>query len=318
MGPVICAIGRADNHALLRFHAKALGIGYVALDSEDARLIINGKYSLHHFIEAQRPLFDRNRPPILTSIDSSIRPETMRSLIAKSQSLYQLPLSLQGKLELLETVASPKDLEPFDSRFAITVVRSPHGQIALWPVLEISSEGLVTLVDSKSSTSALDLLLEETQRFAQERKLVGALTFIASHQGEILHREWGLTSLSLWSEHQSHTTMAEQLVRALVDLPLGSTEVIADSECYLEEIVDLAEHARATSERLGIERRDLAELLIDPTRPFLHLFARNPKLKVSYLQDSENRVKIAVYGDSEDQARIELEHAKDFMSGFDL
>lgn len=316
MGPVICAIGRAENHELLRSHAQALGIGYVALDSEDSGLIVNGARSLHQFIEAQIPHFDRHRLPILTTIDSSLRQETVRSLIATSQSAYQLPLSLQGNLELLETFESPKDQGGFDSRFAITVARSPHGQIALWPVLEISGEGAVTLVDPMSKSSGLDLLLQTVQGFVAEKRLVGVLTFLASHQGQILHRQWGLTSL--WDGYATHTTVAEQLLRALVDLPLGATEVITDSQFYLEEVVDLNEHAQATSQRLGIARRNLAELLIDPTRAFLHLFARNPKLKVNYLSDSRNLVKIVVYAESQDQARIELDHAKDFMAGFDL
>jgi hypothetical protein len=330
VGPVICAIGRAENHALLRFHANALGVGYIALDGEDARLIINGKLKLHSIIQEVFPEYDRHRPPILTTIDSSTRPESMRSLIATSQKTFQLPLSLQGNLDLLETFESPqsprsleeleqlKQLEEFDSRYAITLVRSPHGQISLWPVIEISHDGALTPVDEGRTTPALDSLLQEVQSFAVERKLVGALTFVASKDGAILLREWGLTPLSLWSEHACHTTVAEQLVRAFVDLPLGQTQIITENERYLEEVVDLIEHSRTLSERLGKERRNLAQLLDDPTRPFLHLFARNPKLKVSYEDQARHRVKIAVYADSEAKAKEELEHAKDFMAGFDL
>lgn len=310
----------------MRFHAKALGIGYIALDNEDAKLIISGVGSLHQMIEAESPSYDPHRPPLVTTIDSSIRKETMKSLIAMSQKTFQLPLSLQGNLELLETFESPHDAHSEeapsksarDSLLAITIVRSPHGQLALWPVLEILRNGSLRPVELPSFTANLDLILERIQSFAGEKKLVGALTFLASHQGEILRREWGLTPISLWSEHSSHTTVAEQMVRALVDLPLGQTQSIAEDEFYLEEIVDLDEHARRTSERLGREIGNLTELFIDPTRPFLHLFARNPKLKVSYLSESINKVKIAVYASNESDARAELEHAKDFMAGFDL
>jgi hypothetical protein len=107
------------------------------------------------------------------------------------------------------------------------------------------------------------------------------------------------------------------MVRALVDLPLGQTEIISDEEFYLQEIIDLKDHAKKIYERFGKKSGDLTQLLIDPTRPFLHLFARNPKLKVTYLDQAGEKVMIALYAPSEAKARAELEHAKDFMAGFD-
>jgi hypothetical protein len=314
-------VGRAESHALLRLHAKNLGIGYVALGSEDAREIINGRNSLQQIIKGALHDYDLRRPPILTSIDSSIRSETMRSLVAVSQETIQLPLSLKGNFNLLENYQSPLDRadnpSELDLRVAVTIVRSPHGQVAIWPVLEISRGGALTTISAMKTSPAVDLFLERVHLFAGEKNLVGALTFIATTQGEILHREWGLTSISSWSEEICHTSVAEQMVRALVDLPLGQTEIISDEEFYLQEIIDLKDHAKKIYERFGKKSGDLTQLLIDPTRPFLHLFARNPKLKVTYLDQAGEKVMIALYAPSEAKARAELEHAKDFMAGFD-
>ena len=61
---------------------------------------------------------------------------------------------------------------------------------------------------------------------------------------------------------------------------------------------------------------------------FLHLFARNPRLKVSYLVDLDpgeavstskewRRCEISLFASSENEGLSEMAHARDFMFGID-
>jgi hypothetical protein len=102
-------------------------------------------------------------------------------------------------------------------------------------------------------------------------------------------------------------------VRSILDLPLGDTRVIDYEEVFLEEEFALAE----------VE-------IHDPTRPLLHLYARNPRLKVRYLMESGGEstgrdkadavsnfsaVRLSLYAATADEARHEMEHAREFIRG---
>ncbi|MGA1670608.1 MAG: hypothetical protein ACO39F_06940, partial [Candidatus Nanopelagicaceae bacterium] len=76
------------------------------------------------------------------------------------------------------------------------------------------------------------------------------------------------------------------------------------------------------------------EEIHDPTRPLLLLYARNPRLKVRYLRESGGEsggesagrdeadvvsnfsaVRLSLYAATADEARHEMEHAREFIRG---
>jgi 5-(carboxyamino)imidazole ribonucleotide synthase len=93
----------------------------------------------------------------------------------------------------------------------------------------------------------------------------------------------------LLSEINSTTDYFEQYLRAVLDLPLGET----------------------TTQRLFAV---IGSLMTDPNsddyRPYLHLMARNPKLKF----DQSNKL-VGVTGDNLETLLTEIIHAQQYYSG---
>jgi hypothetical protein len=91
-------------------------------------------------------------------------------------------------------------------------------------------------------------------------------------------------------------------VRAILDLPLGDTRIIDFDQSFLEQEITLE-----------------AGMINDPTRPLLHLYARNPRLRVRYLRDASDRdfssVRLSLYASTEAEAHHEMNHAIEFMLG---
>lgn len=330
MAKVICALGRHDNHAIISHYAKALGISYVALDEVDAREIISTPEKLNFIIKQRISSSSQSEIPILTLIDSSVKSSTLRSLVASTSQVFQLPMPLRSDPSLIETIQrsdtarSLKEVQEFPNKveseiFLFTVVRSPHGQVATYPLMGLRPDG--TLETSDIPDAAADLISAAIDEVSS-LNLVGALTFLIARDEsqkdkgyQFIDRQFGLTPVTLWSEHACYTSVAEQMIRAVLDLPLGDSRMIDYEEFYLEQEINLMEHA-ALLMRSGISLP--AQLaLSDPIRPFLHLFARNPRLRIFYLDESYQRIKISLFAVSEEEAKRELAHAKDFMVGKD-
>ena len=314
--PVIIALGRSDNHAFIGAHARALGVEYLAIEGFEASNLVRNSDALHQQFAGRI----QGRAPILAAIDSSIAASTFRSFVHALESIAGIspvvrtdPDALtasEGKRCEHQVRSADGSADPARGVLALSIARSPHGQVAIWPMLQIEHDGSARpLVSGALNTKGvrpevldLDAVTKRLTRVVGERGIVGLLTFfIDPATGEVIREEFGLTKVAVWSESASYTAISEQIVRAILDLPLGDTRLIDFEEFYLREEVELG-----------------AGTILDPIRPFLHLFARNPRLKVIYpAHDDWSRCTLSLFASSEQEALIEMAHARDFMLGVD-
>ena len=198
-----------------------------------------------------------------------------------------------------------EELVDFDSEIAVMVARSPHGQASTWaPTQTIQEDGICTRtitpapsISSGISEKASALAL----RIAERVGLVGVMAVEMFVKGDRLF----INELAMrphnsghWTIEGSVTSQFEQHLRAILDLPLGDPSMTA-SFAVMGNI-------------LGGDKRDMY-------RPYLHLMARNPELKVhQYMKEVRPGRKIGhVNAIGEDLLHLEelIVHARDYMSG---
>lgn len=327
---LIVALGRSDNHALLATHARSLGVGYQGVEGYEISELLHDPKRLKDWFTR----LPKDRLLLLAVIDASIAPSTLRSFISTLEIAGMTGISVRTTPEMLEVltdVNTGSDLRSDrESLHLLSIARSPHNQVALWPIITLARDGTLKEVEGQVSDSARRLRHGESERedlslqshaFAIDRavdravdraimevgesSLVGVINFVIdSEDGSLIRREFGASTFSFWSESASYTSIAEQMVRAILDLPLGDARMIDFEEYFVQEELEID-----------------AGLVMDPIRPFLHLFARNPRLKVRYLTDLESnhaatvRISISLFASSKEEASIEMAHAREFMMG---
>jgi 5-(carboxyamino)imidazole ribonucleotide synthase len=198
-----------------------------------------------------------------------------------------------------------EELVEFDSEIAVMVARSPHGQASTWaPTQTIQEDGICTRTVTPASTvssavsekaSALALTI------AERVGLVGVMAvemFVKGDQLFINELAMRPHNSGHWTIEGSVTSQFEQHLRAILDLPLGDPSMTA-SFAVMGNI-------------LGGDKSDMY-------RPYLHLMARNPELKVhQYMKEVRPGRKIGhVNAVGEDLLHLEelIVHARDYMSG---
>jgi len=198
-----------------------------------------------------------------------------------------------------------EELVDFDSEIAIMVARSPHGQASTWaPTQTIQEKGIctrtvtpATTISSEISERASALALTIAERVS----LVGVMAvemFVKGDQLFINELAMRPHNSGHWTIEGSVTSQFEQHLRAILDLPLGDPSMSA-SFAVMGNI-------------LGGDKSDMY-------RPYLHLMARNPELKVhQYMKEVRPGRKIGhVNAVGEDLLHLEelIVHARDYMSG---
>lgn len=217
---------------------------------------------------------------------------------------------IYSKAELTELLKEvPKllleDLIEFDYEIAVMVARSPHGQAATWaPTQTVQRDGIcietLTPVPEFSATqseAAQNLALQ----IAEEIKLVGVMAVEIFVKGdELLINELALRphNSGHWTIEGSVTSQFEQHLRAILDLPLGETSMVA-KWAVMGNI-------------LGASKRDMY-------RPYLHLMARTPALKFHHYRKEVRPGRkighVTMTGDNLVELRSEIDHALAYMSG---
>ena len=319
----IIALGRSDNHPLLASHARSIGVGYRGIEAYAASDLMKDERALIRWIES----IPQDGAVILAAIDASVPRATMNSFAA----LLSRELGKRGNTRLVVRTESPllsaseRRDEGFDrdALRVLSVARSPHGQISTWPILTLLRDGSLRMEDREAegqeeseevSEEELSFLIDQIMREVTELSLIGVMNYVIDPiDRSIVRREFGASTYTFWSESACYTSITEQIVRSILDLPLGDTRVIDYEEVFLEEEFALAE----------VE-------IHDPTRPLLHLYARNPRLKVRYLRESGGEsagrdkgdevsrfsaVRLSLYAATADEARHEMEHAREFIRG---
>ena len=193
----------------------------------------------------------------------------------------------------------------FDYEISVMVARSPHNQAATWPAtLTIQSNGICTSTVTPVPEISNELA-EKVQAAALNIASGISLVGVMAVEMFIVGEDFYINELALrphnsghWSIEGSETSQFEQHLRAILDLPLGST-AMRDDFVVMGNI-------------LGGEKSDMY-------RPYLHLMARTPGLKFhQYGKEVKPGRKIGhvtICGKNLLQLQQEIAHAADYMNG---
>ena len=211
-------------------------------------------------------------------------------------------------LELLQDETHfNKGLEPvdFDSEISVMVARSPHGQASTWAPTEIikhNGECIRTVTPAKNlSSEQLEQASSRALMTAERIGLVGVMAVEMLVRGQTIfvhniaiHPHNG----GHWTIEGSVTSQFEQHLRAILDLPLGDPSMTA--AFAVMGIV------------FGGEKSDMY-------RPYLHLMARNPELKIHQnrtgVQPGSHVGHVSAVGENLTHLEDLITHACDYMSG---
>jgi len=217
---------------------------------------------------------------------------------------------VSSELELNEIISQVgrvliEDLVDFDYEIAVMVARSPHGQATTWaPTQTIQRDGICTMTITPAPQLSTELS-ERAQKLAldvaQAIGVVGVMAVELFVKGSELY----VNELAMrphnsghWTIEGSVTSQFEQHLRAVLDLPLGDPSMTAP--------------VAVMGNILGSEKSDMY-------RPYLHLMARNPRLKFHhYKKEARKGRKIGhvnLLGDDIVELTQEIQHALDYMSG---
>lgn len=198
-----------------------------------------------------------------------------------------------------------EEVVAFESEVAVLVARSPHGQACVWAVTEtVQKNGMC----NETITPAPNLKPELSGRIQQIAleianlvNLVGVMAVEMFVKGEqILVNELAMRphNSGHWTIDGSITSQFEQHLRAILDLPLGATDLLAPFAVMANV--------------LGGEKTDLF-------RPYLHVFARDPEIKVHLYGKSVTPGRklghVTVIGIDAADLRQRAAHAADYISG---
>ena len=193
----------------------------------------------------------------------------------------------------------------FESEIAVMVARSPHGQISTWPATEtVQAEGICI----KTITPAPSLTQEQhslAQKLAMEIADVIGLVGVMAVEMFLINGNFVVNELAMrphnsghWTIEGSTTSQFEQHLRAVLDLPLGDTSLRAPFAVM--------------GNVLGGEKTDMY-------RPYLHLFARTPHLKIHQYRKTVKPGRkvghVTAIGNNLDSLLEEVKHAVDYMNG---
>ncbi|MFC5753308.1 5-(carboxyamino)imidazole ribonucleotide synthase [Actinomadura rugatobispora] len=192
---------------------------------------------------------------------------------------------------------------PFRRELAALVARSPHGQGAAYPVVETVQENGIC-VEVISPAPGLDGdRAAEAQRLALDiAEKLGVTGLLAV---ELFETEGGLLVNELamrphnsghWTIEGARTSQFEQHLRAVLDLPLGSTEPAAPYTVMANVL---------GGDAPGIYHR------------YLHVMAHDPGVKVHFygkdIRPGRKVGHVTVLGSDLDDLRERARHAADFL-----
>lgn len=198
-----------------------------------------------------------------------------------------------------------EEIIDFDFEISVMVARSPHGQCATWaPTQTIQSDGICMMTIAPAPDLAEELSQVAQQmalNIAAEVRLVGVMAveiFVKGDQLIINELAMRPHNSGHWTIEGSVTSQFEQHLRAILDLPLGDTQMTSKFAVM--------------GNLLGSDQQNMY-------RPYLHLLARTPKLKVhQYRKEVKVGRKIGhvtLLGENLIELVSEVQHAIDYMSG---
>lgn len=198
-----------------------------------------------------------------------------------------------------------EELIPFSRELSIMIARSPHDQICTWaPTETVQRDGICieTISPAPELSDATAFRAQEIAlSIAEHIQLVGVMAVeLFDVAGELLVNEIALRphNSGHWTIEGAVTSQFEQHIRAVLDLPLGASAMTA--------------RWAVMGNILGGEKSDLF-------RPYLHLFARDPEIKVhNYAKEVRKGRKVGhvcAIGEDLPVLRERVAHAVDYISG---
>jgi len=195
--------------------------------------------------------------------------------------------------------------EGINRQVEVVVARSPHSQASAWAPTELIFRDQlhrVSVVPVEQIADATATLLQcRALDLMQELEIVGVASFLFHAEGGefVLKRVISGPSLAgNWTTDASITDQYEQHLRAILDLPLGDPGLTAR---YV-----------ASGNFLGPkkEKRNMY-------RPYLHLMARNPELKMHQYRDADAPFAghISATGNNLPELLESIWHALDYLDG---
>ena len=184
----------------------------------------------------------------------------------------------------------------FDYEIAVMVARSPHGQATTWaPTQTVQKDGICVITISPAPLLS-PALSEKAQKLALDVAAKVAVVGVMAVEMFVKGDNLFINELAMrphnsghWTIEGSHTSQFAQHLRAVLDLPLGETN-------------SNKEFAVSGSLKTDPNSNDY--------RPYLHLMARNPRLKF------DQRVKlVGLAGESLEELLAEVIHAQQYYSG---
>ncbi len=192
--------------------------------------------------------------------------------------------------KLLTTISTIELHKPTSEQLAITAARSAHAQSAIWPIALVNNELVISPVPGMSEEQAITIAVSALN-LLNELGVTGGIELIvdAENYQKLIEINWLQPISAYVSEINSTTNYFEQYLRAVLDLPMGETN---------------------TREKSAVAGRLITDPQSDDYRPYLHLMARNPRLKF------DQRMKIVgLAGESLEELLTEIIHAQQYYSG---
>jgi 5-(carboxyamino)imidazole ribonucleotide synthase len=198
----------------------------------------------------------------------------------------------------------------FRRELSALVARSPSGQVAAYPVVEsVQRDGICWEVVAPAPDLEPGLAVQAQQiamRIAGELDVTGilAVELFETTDGRVLVNELAMRphNTGHWSIDGAVTSQFENHLRAVLDLPLGSPRARAPWTVMVNI--------------LGGSDASLAGRLYDG---YLHVFARDPRLKVHLygkgLRPGRKVGHVTAYGDDLDDVRMRAQHAAAWFRG---
>jgi 5-(carboxyamino)imidazole ribonucleotide synthase len=190
-------------------------------------------------------------------------------------------------LEQLESIE--KNLASGDC-ISILIARSAHNQACSWAITLITDNLTITPLPGISDQQSKDIQASALS-LAGEVGLIGGFELLVdvNDYKKLISVNWLVPKAKFWTQVNSTSNYFEQYLRAVFDLPLGSTEM---------------------TNQFTVAGSLTTDPKSDNYRPYLHLMARNPNLK---FDQSINQV--AVSGDNLESLLTEVIHAQQYYSG---
>lgn len=204
--------------------------------------------------------------------------------IERSGALIYPPIST------VEALAKIDRHEATGQMLSILITRSPHAQISTWPVTLVTENVLITPAPAINEEQAIEIQLSAI-KLASEIGLIGGIELIvdADDFKKLITVNWTNPISSYSFDIGSVTNYFEQYLRSVLDLPLGDTSTL---------------NPFIVSGNLNTDPDS------DDYRPYLHLMARNPKLKFD-----QSTKKVGLIGDDLENLLTEVIHAQQYYSG---